>query len=51
MKAMCRYRTRSTDLIGKESVEQFIVPKDLVRHIVVTIDNLPTERWPNGSAP
>jgi hypothetical protein len=32
------------DLIGKESVEQFIVPKDLVRHIVVTIDNLSTEK-------
>jgi hypothetical protein len=28
------------ELIGKESVQQFVVPKDLVRHIVVTIDNL-----------
>ncbi|MEO8017984.1 MAG: hypothetical protein ABI769_09240, partial [Pseudomonadota bacterium] len=28
-------------LIGKESVERFIITKDLVRHIVVTVDNLP----------
>ena len=33
-----------TDLIGKESVEQFIVTKDLVRHIVVSVDNLSTEK-------
>jgi len=32
------------DLIGKESVEQFVVTKDLVRHVVVTIDNLSTEK-------
>ena len=32
------------DLIGKESVEQFIVTKDLVRHIVVSVDNLSTEK-------
>jgi len=32
------------DLIGKESVEQFIVPDELVRHIVVAIDNLPEEK-------
>ena len=33
-----------TDLIGKESVEQFVVTKELVRHIVVTVDNLSTEK-------
>ena len=33
-----------TELIGKESVSQFIIPKDLVRHIVVSIDNLSTEK-------
>jgi len=32
------------DLIGKESVERFVVSKDLVRHIVVTVDNLSTEK-------
>ena len=32
------------DLIGKESVEQFVVTKDLVRHIVVSVDNLSTEK-------
>jgi hypothetical protein len=31
-------------LIGKESVEQFVVSKDLVRHIVVSVDNLTTEK-------
>lgn len=33
-----------TDLIGLESVEQFVITKDLVRHFVVTIDNLPEEK-------
>ncbi len=31
-------------LIGKKSVEQFVIPDDLIRHIVVTIDNLPNEK-------
>ena len=31
-------------LIGKQSVERFIIPDELVRHIVVTIDNLSTEK-------
>ena len=31
-------------LIGKPSVEQFVVTKDLVRHIVVSVDNLTTEK-------
>jgi hypothetical protein len=30
-------------LIGKESIERFILTKDLVRHVVVTIDNLTNE--------
>jgi hypothetical protein len=29
-------------LMGQKSAEQLIVPKDLVRHIVVTVDNLST---------
>ena len=33
-----------TGLIGNEAVEQFIVAKDLARHIVVTIDNLPEQK-------
>ena len=33
-----------TELIGKESVSQFVVTKDLVRHIVVSIDNLSSEK-------
>ena len=32
-----------TDLIGKESVERFVVTDDLIRHIVVTVDNLPEQ--------
>ncbi len=31
-------------LIGKESLEQFVITKDLVRNVVVTIDNLTTEK-------
>ncbi len=31
-------------LIGNESVQQFVVTKDLVRHVVVTVDNLTTEK-------
>jgi hypothetical protein len=29
---------------GKAPVEQFVIPQDLVRHFVVTVDNLPTEK-------
>jgi hypothetical protein len=32
------------DLVGKKAVEQYLVPDDLIRHIVVTIDNLPNEK-------
>ena len=31
-------------VIGAGPLEQFVVTKDLVRHIVVSIDNLPTEK-------
>jgi hypothetical protein len=31
-------------LAGKAPVEQYVIPQDLVRHFVVTIDNLPTEK-------
>lgn len=33
-----------TELIGKVPADQFIVPQDLVRHIVVTVDNLPNAK-------
>jgi hypothetical protein len=32
------------ELIGKDAVDRFIVPNDLVRHIVVTVDNLTSEK-------
>src|SRR5262245_60301352 len=32
------------ELLGKEPVEKYLVPQDVIRHIVVTIDNLPTEK-------
>jgi hypothetical protein len=32
------------DLLGKESVEQWLKPDELVRHIVVSIDNLPQQK-------
>jgi Protein of unknown function (DUF3014) len=31
-------------LIGLESVQQFLVPENTIRHIVVTIDNLPRKK-------
>jgi hypothetical protein len=31
-------------LLGGKSVEQFLVPENIVRHIVVTVDNLPRKK-------
>jgi hypothetical protein len=31
-------------LLGSKSVEQFLVPENVVRHIVVTVDNLPRRK-------
>jgi hypothetical protein len=31
-------------VLGKSPVEQFLVPQNIVRHIVVTVDNLPRHR-------
>jgi Protein of unknown function (DUF3014) len=31
-------------VLGKGAVEQFLVPQNIVRHIVVTVDNLPRHR-------
>lgn len=31
-------------LLGAKSVEQFLVPENIVRHIVVTVDNLPRKK-------
>jgi len=31
-------------LLGAKSVEQFLVPENIVRHIVVTVDNLPRRK-------
>jgi hypothetical protein len=31
-------------LLGAQSVEQFLVPENIVRHVVVTIDNLPRKK-------
>jgi hypothetical protein len=33
-----------TDLIGKEPVERFLIPESLVRHIVVSVDNLSEQK-------
>ena len=32
------------EVLGKEAIERFVIPKDLIRHIVVTVDNLATEK-------
>jgi flagellar basal body-associated protein FliL len=31
-------------LLGAKSVEQFLVPENIIRHIVVTVDNLPRKK-------
>ena len=31
-------------LLGQKSVEQFLVPENVIRHIVVTVDNLPRKK-------
>jgi Protein of unknown function (DUF3014) len=31
-------------VLGQDAVEQFLVPQNIVRHIVVTVDNLPRHR-------
>jgi hypothetical protein len=33
-----------SDLLGNESVQRFMRPENLVRHIVVTVDNLPEQK-------
>jgi hypothetical protein len=36
--------TALAGLMGQQSALQFLIPKDLIRHIVVTIDNLPRKK-------
>lgn len=38
-------------LIGKETVVKLLKPEDLVRHVVVTIDNLPQQKVPERIRP
>jgi predicted porin len=33
-----------TDLFGQESVQKFVVPEELIRHFVVTVDNLAEQK-------
>jgi hypothetical protein len=33
-----------SEVFGREPVEQFVIPEQLVRHIVVSIDNLPEQK-------
>jgi DUF3014 family protein len=33
-----------TDLLGHDSVQRFVIPEDLVRHFVVTVDNLSEQK-------
>jgi hypothetical protein len=37
-------RDSLSGLLGQKSVEQFLVPENIVRHIVVTVDNLPRKK-------
>ena len=38
-------------LIGSQAVQQVLIPKDLIRHIVVTIDNLPRKTYAQRLSP
>ena len=33
-----------TELVGREALQQFLVPQRIIRNVVVTIDNLPREK-------
>lgn len=33
-----------TDLFGQDSVQKFVIPEELIRHFVVTVDNLPEQK-------
>jgi hypothetical protein len=35
-----------TRAVGKPAIDQFLVPDNLVRHVVVTVDNLPRKKVP-----
>ena len=37
-------RDSMAGLLGSKSVEQFLIPENVVRHIVVTVDNLPRRK-------
>jgi hypothetical protein len=39
------------DLLGKENVVRLLKPEELVRHLVVTIDNLPLQKVPERIRP
>lgn len=45
-----------TDLLGEEAVQKFLVKSDIIRNIVVTVDNLPRKKiaprvWPVHTTP
>jgi len=42
--ATFRCAPRSSAYFGDKPVSEFLVPKDIVRHIVVTVDNLPRKK-------
>jgi len=38
-------------VLGRHAVEQFLVPQNIVRHLVATVDNLRAGRWPWSCGP
>lgn len=38
-------------VLGKQAVEQWLIPMDIVRHIVVTVDNLPRKKYAERQKP
>src|SRR5436190_1150800 len=39
------------DVFGKKSIDQMLVPEQVIRHIVVTVDNLPRTKVAEGMRP
>jgi len=40
-----------TDLLGQKAIEQMLVPEQVIRHIVVTVDNLPRTKVAESMRP
>ncbi|HSY07917.1 MAG TPA: DUF3014 domain-containing protein [Steroidobacteraceae bacterium] len=44
-------RTALLGVFGDKTIDQFLVPKEIIRHVVVTVDNLPRKKVAVGLRP